>query len=223
MYVRRFLAFVFFANFLNLFVCGQEHIHYPEIGSCNIRYVEIIDSVMLNLLRNEVIPEAQMWNCDNSNYDIYVYISESPNKKYIQDGLIIYAERTQHKPYLLPRNADSFTILDDYFIFIDFDFRYYYALPTEESQIFDFDNSDSRINLRINDSCSWFYWIIGDLSKPTDVKIKSKWKSVVSEMQQSIYLDRFLRKYKSQEDIVIDSVPPIPIGPRPMINPPYPK
>lgn len=222
MYKKK-LTLVFLINLLYQSVCGQEHIHYPETGSSCIKHVEIIDSVMFNLLKNEVIPEAQMWGCDSSNYDIYVSILESPHKKDILDGLIIHAERTQHKPYLLPRNADSFTILDNYFIFIDFEFRYYYAYPTGKSLFFDFDNSDSRINLEIKDSCSWFYWIIGDLTKPTDVKIRSKRKSVVSDIQRSIYLDKFLRKYKSQEDIIIDSVPPMPIDPRPTINPPYEK
>ena len=163
---------------LLLLCLGASAQKYPKTGSKEIKEVVICDTLILNILKNEIIPELISLDRNSSEYDIYLNVTETRIKNYYPSNyeLSISAEETRNIPVCI-NDSDfcfTFTQINGYTIFIRQEFGIYYTKPKEPKshRLFDFDNRRKRPS--IGNNATWKYFIIGGLKNPNQLLFKSK-------------------------------------------------
>ena len=163
---------------LLLLCLGASAQKYPKTGSKEIKEVVICDTLILNLLKNEIIPELISLDRNSSEYDIYLNVRNwSHSKSFPSDyELVISARKTYGIPDCInnPNCRYRFTELNGYTIFIEFEFEYYYTKlkEPESHRLFNFDNQSNQ--QRMGHEAQWVYYLIGDVKNPDKVLFRYK-------------------------------------------------
>lgn len=159
-----------------------------EAGVETIEKVTITDSLILDLLKNTIVPELKSLNRNSSDYDIYVELHKSsvggyPSKYYLSIG----ADQTLNTPYAIniPQFNFKYIELDGYTIFIRETFSSLYTKLTGEKKEFNYNHHKKR-NSSIHNT-TWQYWVIGNIRKPRQLIFKMKKHYGISQEYETMY------------------------------------
>lgn len=160
-------------------------------GSKEIEEVEIIEPVIYDFLKNQIIAEVKKLDIDSQKYDLYVYLSnvsfqDEPGERYF----IVSIESSCHTLYVISRQ--KYTIIDGYVVFLDPYFAREYTKKTGRCRTFEFDYREDREDPE--DSYVWSYWLVGDYRHPSDFVVRSKKSELSSSEKGNGMIQRLLDK-----------------------------
>ncbi len=131
-------------------------------GEKELNHVEINNEYVLDLLRNSILPQAIKWDRKSSEYDFYVRMLNDVIDGYPSNTIVIFdLESTNQVPLDLESKC-SYTIVDDYILFLDKKFTEYYTHPVGDSKSFKYDGRDEREE---PEASYWSFYVIGDDNK----------------------------------------------------------